>query len=130
MELLSLRNMILSLALILPITSSASDALKQPNSDLSEGIETFLIACDGMPQQTTIDMDECMGDQLAKVEWVKDKYLTTVIYRLKQENKDDPQRLQQLATAFDNETKAWTDLIDKASASVKIDSAGGTIAGA
>lgn len=107
--------------------SNASDASKQPSSSLSDGIETFSIACFGMPQQTTIDMDACLGVQLAQVEWVKGKYLVTARNRLKQDNKDDHQRLQELTTAFEAETKAWTDLIEKASASVRVDYAGGTI---
>ncbi|MEH4205529.1 hypothetical protein POX65_00135 [Klebsiella pneumoniae] len=108
MELLSLRNMLLSLALILPMASNASDASNQPSSNLSDGVETFSIACFGMPQQTTIDMDACLGAQLAQIEWVKDKYLVTAQNRLKQDNKDDPQLLQELTTAFQAETKAWT----------------------
>lgn len=121
--------MLLSLALILPMASNASDASNQPSSNLSDGVETFSIACFGMPQQTTIDMDACLGAQLAQIEWVKDKYLVTAQSRLKQDNKDDPQRLQELTNAFQAETKAWTDLIQRASASVKADSAGGTIVG-
>ncbi|HCF7790798.1 TPA: hypothetical protein NIM19_005037 [Klebsiella variicola subsp. variicola] len=129
MELLSLRNMLLSLALILPMASNASDASDQPSSSLSDGVETFSIACFGMPQQTTIDMDACLGAQLTQVEWVKDKYLVTAQNRLKQDNKDGPQHLQELTTAFEAENKAWTDLIERASASVKVDYAGGTIVG-
>ena len=121
--------MLLSLALILPMASNASDASNQPSSNLSDGVETFSIACFGMPQQTTIDMDACLGAQLAQIEWVKDKYLVTAQSRLKQDTKDDPQRLQELTNAFQAETKAWTDLIQRASASVKADSAGGTIVG-
>lgn len=111
------------------MASNASDASNQPSSNLSDGVETFSIACFGMPQQTTIDMDACLGAQLAQIEWVKDKYLVTAQSRLKQDNKDDPQRLQELTNAFQAETKAWTDLIQRASASVKADSAGGTIVG-
>nr|WP_253907551.1 hypothetical protein [Klebsiella oxytoca] len=111
------------------MASNASDASNQPSSNLSDGVETFSIACFGMPQQTTIDMDACLGAQLAQIEWVKDKYLVTAQNRLKQDNKDDPQLLQELTTAFQAETKAWTDLIERASASVKADSAGGTIVG-
>lgn len=111
------------------MASNASDASNQPSSNLSDGVETFSIACFGMPQQTTIDMDACLGAQLAQIEWVKDKYLVTAQSRLKQDTKDDPQRLQELTNAFQAETKAWTDLIQRASASVKADSAGGTIVG-
>jgi hypothetical protein len=92
--------MLLSLALILPMASNASDASDQPSSSLSDGVETFSIACFGMPQQTTIDMDACLGAQLTQVEWVKDKYLVTAQNRLKQDNKDDPQHLQELTTAL------------------------------
>lgn len=124
---LSMRNIFLSLALILPIISTAADTLKQPNSELNEGAEIFSINCHGMPQQTTIDMNACVESQLAEVEWVKDKYLTASLNRLKQDDKDDPESLQQLTTVFDNETKAWADLIDKASKSVAVNYAGGTI---
>ncbi|HHU7328516.1 hypothetical protein MLH93_20275 [Escherichia coli] len=49
--------------------------------------------------------------------------------RLKQDNKDDPQRLQELTASFNAESEAWTELIEKASKSVQVDYAGGTIAG-
>ncbi len=36
------KRLILSVALIIPIASNASDALNQPSSSLNDGVETFL----------------------------------------------------------------------------------------
>ena len=45
-------------------------------------------------------MDACQRVQLAQVSWVKNKYSVAAPESLwKQDNKDDPQRLQEL-TAF------------------------------
>mgnify|MGYP000010739951 CR=1 FL=1 len=82
-----------------------------------------------MPQETTTDMDACQRVQLAQVSWVKNKYSVAALNRLKQDNKDDPQRLQELTASFNAESEAWTELIEKASKSVQVDYAGGTIAG-
>lgn len=82
-----------------------------------------------MPQETTTDMDACQRVQLAQVSWVKNKYSLAALNRLKQDNKDDPQRLQELTASFNAESEAWTELIEKASKSVQVDYAGGTIAG-
>ncbi len=119
----------ISLALYLPIVSHAADDRNQPSSSLNEGVETFAIACFGMPQETTLDMNACMGAQLKQLSWVKDKYLTRALNRIQQDNKDSPQHLQELTTAFNDESKAWDTLIDKATTSTEVDSAGGTISG-
>ncbi|WP_253208113.1 hypothetical protein [Escherichia coli] len=87
------KRLILSVALIIPIASNASDALNQPSSSLNDGVETFFISCFDMPQETTTDMDACQRVQLAQVSWVKNKYSVAALNRLKQDNKDDPQRL-------------------------------------
>ena len=123
------KRLILSVALIIPIASNASDALNQPSSSLNDGVETFFISCFDMPQETTTDMDACQRVQLAQVSWVKNKYSVAALNRLKQDNKDDPQRLQELTASFNAESEAWTELIEKASKSVQVDYAGGTIAG-
>ena len=117
----------ISLALCLPIVSYAADDRNQPGSILNEGVETFSIACAGMPQETTLDMDACMDVQLKQLSWVKDKYLARALNRLQQDNKDSPPRLQELTRALNDESQAWDTLIDKAAASTKADSAGGTI---
>ena len=123
------KRLMLSVALIIPIASNASDALNQPSSSLNDGVETFFISCFDMPQETTTDMDACQRVQLAQVSWVKNKYSVAALNRLKQDNKDDPQRLQELTASFNAESEAWTELIEKASKSVQVDYAGGTIAG-
>ena len=55
------KRLILSVALIIPIASNASDALNQPSSSLNDGVETFFISCFDMPQETTTDMDAAGG---------------------------------------------------------------------
>ena len=129
MKLLSFRHLFLSFALVLPVTSDAFDDQNQPGSILSDGVEFFSIACSGMSQQTTIDMDTCMMVQLDQVEWVREKYLAASLNRIKKDNESDGQRLQKLTVAFDAENRAWEDLINKASTSAGIDSSGGTAIG-
>ncbi|MFB5078310.1 hypothetical protein [Raoultella sp. C349492] len=129
MGLRTIQGMFFSLALMLPLVSQASDERNQPSSDLNDGVETFSISCFGMPQQTTIDINECMAKKLAQLRWVKDKYLTTAAKRIAQGNRDDPLRLQKMALAFNDESKAWDNLIDKASTAAGIDSEGGTLRG-
>ncbi len=45
------KSLILSVALIIPIVSNASDALNQPSSRLNDGVDTFFIPCFDMPQE-------------------------------------------------------------------------------
>ena len=122
------KRLILSVALIIPIASNASDALNQPSSSLNDGVETFFISCFDMPQETTTDMDAC---QRVAGKTFLNRVMDSVaaLNRLKQDNKDDPQRLQELTASFNAESEAWTELIEKASKSVQVDYAGGTIAG-
>lgn len=129
MKRVTLINMFFSLVLIMPVASIASDDKNQPSSNLLDGVETFSIECFGMPQQTTIDMDACMGVEIDHANWVRDKYQAKALNRIQQDNKDDPLLQQKLTAAFNDESKAWSALIDKASTSVMIDSDGGTISG-
>lgn len=49
------KRLILSVALIIPIASNASDALNQPSSSLNDGVETFFISCfDSLRKQLLI----------------------------------------------------------------------------
>ncbi|MGE0970743.1 hypothetical protein ACQFN5_13545 [Klebsiella sp. WOUb02] len=130
MKLRTIQGACFCLALALPLVSLASDDRNQPGSDLNDGVETFSISCFGMPQQTTIDINECMAKKLAQIGWVKDKYLTAAAKRIEQDGRDDPAHLQKTLSAFNDEGQAWDNLIDKASTAAGIDSEGGTRSGA
>ncbi|WP_149450075.1 hypothetical protein [Escherichia albertii] len=122
---ISVKHVVLSLALILPTTSNSSNVLIEPGSSLNGGVVTFYISCSDMPQNTTIDIDNCLRIQLTQIEWVRNKYSTAALNRLKEDHKNEPQCLRDLTEAFDAESEAWSELVEKASTSVESDASGG-----
>ncbi|MEZ3498613.1 lysozyme inhibitor LprI family protein [Pantoea sp. KPR_PJ] len=99
----------------------ADDAL--PDSVLSENSETFEIACPGNPQQTTIDMNNCMGTKLDAVKSVEAKYVNAARQFISEAQ--DSETLK----AFEAENQAWDALIDKASQATGVKWREGTIRG-
>lgn len=94
-----------------------------PGSVLKDNSETFEIACPDNPQQTTIDMNDCLGAKRGAVESVEAKYVSTARQRIlaTQDN--------QTLNAFEAENKAWDMLIDTASHATGVEWQGGTIRG-
>ncbi|WP_437616251.1 lysozyme inhibitor LprI family protein [Erwinia sp. V71] len=94
-----------------------------PSSVLKDNAETFEIACPDNPQQTTIDMNDCMGTKRDAVESVEAKYVSMARQRISA--KQDNQTLD----AFEAENKAWDVLIETASHATDVDWREGTIRG-
>lgn len=132
MKLRIIKRIVVSFALILPFASFAADNNKsQPPSVLTNGVEVFSIGCVGMPQETTLDMNDCMEKQVEQVNWVKNKYLSAASRKIEQDNENypdsDPAYFHRLVAAFNEESKAWNSLIDKASSASYISWEGGSI---
>lgn len=94
-----------------------------PNSVLKNGTEIFDITCPGNPQQTTIDLNDCIGDKINAAKSVEMKYTNTARQRISAD--DDKETLD----AFEAENKAWDALIDAASHATDVEWRGGTIRG-
>ncbi|MBP2199098.1 lysozyme inhibitor LprI family protein [Pantoea cypripedii] len=94
-----------------------------PSSVLKDNTETFEIACPDNPQQTTIDMNDCMSTKRDAAKSVEEKYLNTARQRIsaKQDN--------QTLNAFEAENNAWDILINTASHATGVEWQGGTIRG-
>lgn len=120
-------SILLSAASQLPAYAADNSDQNQPSSSLENGVEVFAINCHGMPQQTTIDMDECQAKKLRELDWVLNKYQSAIVERISGENKDNPAYKQRLVSAYEEEAQAWSALINAASKSVDVDFEGGTI---
>ncbi|MGK3112218.1 lysozyme inhibitor LprI family protein [Candidatus Pantoea formicae] len=94
-----------------------------PSSVLKDNAETFEIACPDNPQQTTIDMNDCISTKRDAVKSVEAKYISTARQRIV-ETKDN-----QTLDAFEAENKAWDNLIATASQATYAEWQGGTIRG-
>lgn len=94
-----------------------------PSSVLKGTTETFEISCPKTPQQTTIDINNCMAAKLDSVKSVETKYIDAARNRILSTQE------QQTLDAFDAENKAWDTLIDAASHATDVKWGGGTIRG-
>ena len=94
-----------------------------PSSVLKGTTETFEISCPKTPQQTTIDINNCMAAKLDSVKSVETKYIDAARNRILSTQE------QQTLDAFDAENKAWDTLIDAASHATDVKWGAGTIRG-
>lgn len=120
-------SILLSAAIQLPANAADNDDRNQPGSRLENGVEIFAINCSGMPQETTIDIDECQAKKISQLDWVLNKYQSTTVERISSENKDNAAHKKSLEAAYSEETQAWSALVNAASKSVEVDYEGGTI---
>ncbi|WP_413727412.1 lysozyme inhibitor LprI family protein [Sodalis sp. RH19] len=118
-----LRYRLIPLVFLSGYVSHSYAEVPLPDSVLKDNTETFEIACPDNPQQTTIDMNDCIGTKRDAVKSVEAKYLNTARQRISatQDN--------QTLNAFEAENKAWDILIDTASHATGVEWQGGTIRG-
>jgi hypothetical protein len=100
---------LIPLAILLGYGLQGHAEVPLPGSVLKDNAETFEIACPDNPQQTTIDMNDCMGTKRDAVKSVEAKYVSAARQRIL------ATRDEQTLNAFEAENKAWDILIDTAS---------------
>ncbi|MBS0878563.1 MULTISPECIES: lysozyme inhibitor LprI family protein [unclassified Tatumella] len=118
---LKLNHHLIPLALLFGYGFQSYADVPLPSSVLKGNSETFDISCPKNPQQTTIDIDNCMSSKLDAVKSVELKYVNAARNRISETQ--DQQTLQ----AFDEENKAWDSLIDAATHATDIKWGEGTI---
>ncbi|CAM3424873.1 hypothetical protein BS639_22005 [Rouxiella silvae] len=106
---------------------AASDSLPLPSSVLKDNLETFEIDCPNNPQQTTVDLDDCMGTKRAQVEAIESKYVTTARQLIANSPDFSKEQTQKILDAFDAENKAWDTLIATAAHATEVNWDGGTV---
>jgi hypothetical protein len=114
---------LIPLVILLGYSLNSYAEVPLPSSELKDNAEIFEIACPDNPQQTTIDMNDCVGTKRDAVKSVEAKYVGTARQRISAT--EDSQTLN----AFEAENKAWDTLINTASQATGIEWQGGTIRG-
>jgi hypothetical protein len=117
------RYRLIPLAILLGYGLQVHADVPLPGSVLKDNAETFEIACPDNPQQTTIDMNDCMGTKRDAVKSVEAKYISAARQRIVATQDE------QTLNAFEAENKAWDSLIDTASHATAVEWQGGTIQG-
>ncbi|MCZ3381011.1 lysozyme inhibitor LprI family protein [Kosakonia sp. SOY2] len=114
---------LMPLAILLGYGLQGHAEVPLPSSVMKDNAETFEIACPDNPQQTTIDMNDCMGTKRDAVKSVEAKYVSAARQRIVATQDE------QTLNAFEAENKAWDILIDTASHATGVEWQGGTIRG-
>lgn len=100
---------LISIAVLLISTVSCLAAEPLPSSIVTGNVQTFAISCPGNPQQTTIDMNNCISTKLDAVKSVEKKYVSVARSRISAEKNN------QALGAFEKENQAWDRLIEASS---------------
>lgn len=116
-------------ALLSPVSHSANVNENQPDSVSDSGVETFHLTCPDSPKETTLDMQNCLDDKKAKVEWVRNKYLTAIKQRMEESSGEDAAHNSRLKAALEKENLAWKLLQATAANAMYTDYEEGTIRG-